>query len=240
MLDLERQQKILEYLEHNNSVTVSELAKIMFTSESTIRRDLNKLESYGRVKRTFGGVISTDAQVNGVPFALRSAKNIPEKKLIAEKALSFIHDGEVVFFDASSTVLQMIPLLAKNYRNIIAVTNGLHTALELSRLNIATYSTGGKLLNNASAFAGSEAVAYISNINIDVMFSSCRGYDEGILSDSSVDEVMVRKACLEHTKRSYFLIDHSKFGRRFFYTVATKETVDGVIILDDNERKKLL
>ena len=117
MLDIERHKQILAFLKENSGVKVSQLAKTFYVSEPTIRRDLNELEKQGKVKRTFGGVVLIDIQTKEIPLLLRVGENIPEKKLLAQKALEHIRDGNIVFFDASSTVLQMIPMLVPSFKN---------------------------------------------------------------------------------------------------------------------------
>ncbi|WP_019006720.1 DeoR family transcriptional regulator [Cohnella laeviribosi] len=51
----ERQQQILEWLNAEREVKISELKEAFGVTEMTIRRDLEKLEAAGNVKRTFGG-----------------------------------------------------------------------------------------------------------------------------------------------------------------------------------------
>lgn len=240
MLDIERQKQILSFLKENSGVKVSQLAKTFFVSEPTIRRDLNELEKQGKVKRTFGGVVLIDIQSKEIPLLLRAGENIPEKKLLAQKAVEHLHDGNIVFFDASSTVLQMIPLLSPAFKNITAVTNGMQTALELAKLNITTYCTGGKLLNTSGAFAGNDTDNYLRNVNADVMFASCRGFTDGILSDSSIEEAYVRKIMIAQSRRSYFLIDSSKTGKKFFHTIASEHNVTSVITLSEEERSNII
>ena len=43
MFNIEREDKIIEILKEKNSISVNDLAKILFTSTSTIRRDLTNL-----------------------------------------------------------------------------------------------------------------------------------------------------------------------------------------------------
>ena len=230
MFDLERQKEILDFLNEKTGVTISKLANLLHVSETTVRRDLNALQAQGKVKRTFGGVVLIDAQDREVPLMLRSGENLEEKKELARKAISFLKDGDVVFFDASSTVLQIVRQLGKEFKNIIAITNGLQTAVELAKSNITTFCTGGKLLNQSLAFAGVEAEKYINGINLDAAFMTCRGCCDGVFSDSSVEEAFIRQTVIKRATASYFIFDKSKLGKKFFYNIATENEVKGVII----------
>lgn len=54
MYQKERKQQILYLLQEKNEMTVSELSRLLFTSESSIRRDLQAMGLSGLVKRTHG------------------------------------------------------------------------------------------------------------------------------------------------------------------------------------------
>ena len=53
----ERQNEILKTLKENKSASVSELAKDLYVSEATIRRDLSEMKSMGLIERSHGGAL---------------------------------------------------------------------------------------------------------------------------------------------------------------------------------------
>ena len=53
----ERQTAILQALKENKSANVADLAKKLYVSEATIRRDLAQMESMGLIERTHGGAL---------------------------------------------------------------------------------------------------------------------------------------------------------------------------------------
>ena len=57
MLAIERKNEILAILQKEQRVLVSELSKRYDVTDETIRRDLEKLESEGYVKKTYGGAV---------------------------------------------------------------------------------------------------------------------------------------------------------------------------------------
>ena len=71
MLYTERHNQILRYLETHNSVTVQELAKSLYASPSTIRRDLSELESMGFLQRVHGGAVLTTGNNFDPPASIR-------------------------------------------------------------------------------------------------------------------------------------------------------------------------
>ena len=68
MLALERRNLILEKLQEEKRVVVSELSQLYNVSEETIRRDLDKLEKEGLATKSYGGaVINEDVGID-LPF----------------------------------------------------------------------------------------------------------------------------------------------------------------------------
>lgn len=148
---------------------------------------------------------------------------------MAAKAISKIREGSILFFDASSTILQLVPHLSK-FRNITVITNGPVTSMELAKLQIQTYCTGGKLLPDSLAYVGADAENFLRNINADAMFASCRGLsDDGLLTDSSLEESHIRKIMIQQSKKQYFILDSEKLHTTYFYTIAKSDQVTEII-----------
>ena len=57
MLAAERRQLILDRLQEDKKVVVSELSEQFAVSEETIRRDLDKFEKQGLVTKGYGGAV---------------------------------------------------------------------------------------------------------------------------------------------------------------------------------------
>ncbi len=103
----QRQAAILEYLQKQGKCSVEELAQYFDTTGTTIRKDLVILEHAGTVIRTYGGVV-LNKEESDPPIDHKTLINTHKKELIAEAAVSFIHDGDSIILDAGSTVLQMV------------------------------------------------------------------------------------------------------------------------------------
>ena len=58
MLTQERQDRIVEIVNEKSTVTVGELSEILEASESTVRRDLIRLDRIGLIKKVHGGATS--------------------------------------------------------------------------------------------------------------------------------------------------------------------------------------
>ena len=68
MLPIERRGEILQRLMIDGKVVVSELATKYDVTEETIRRDLEKLESDGYAKKTYGGAVRNDSLTVGQQY----------------------------------------------------------------------------------------------------------------------------------------------------------------------------
>ncbi len=231
--NIERQEEIVNFLEKHGSVSVNRLAETLYVSAPTIRRDLRILEQQGKVLRTHGGVVLRRTQDNEIPLILREEQNNASKKIIAQKACGYIHNGDVIFMDASSTVAYLIPLLSR-FKDIIVITNSPKTSLKLGEENIKNYCTGGLLLAHSVAYVGNETLNFISHINADLFFFSSRGYmDDGFISDSSIEESEVKKAMMSNADKTFYLCDSSKRQKKYMYNICRTEDI--YMVIDENE-----
>ena len=229
MFNLERQVEILAMLEKERSVSVNELATRLYVSPPTVRRDLDELEKQGKVKRTHGGVILCKAAETEIPLIWREEQNNESKKRIAERSAEYINDGDVIFLDASSTVSYLIPQLG-SFKDLIVITNSPKSSMRLGAANVKNYCTGGLLLNHSVAYVGADAEKFVSNINADKFFFSSRGYTEnGVISDSSVEEAALKRAMMKNAARSFYLCDSSKIGKKYMYNICEASDVEAII-----------
>lgn len=131
MLTLERQQEILSLIKQRKSVSVAELSKRFFIGEASIRRDLDKLEKKGLVKRTYGGAVLVSGLDSEIPLFIREEEQRGAKQLIGQLAASLVEDDQIIFMDSSSTVLSMAPYL-KGRQRLTVITNGAKAAVALA------------------------------------------------------------------------------------------------------------
>ena len=226
----DRYNQILEILRTRNNVTVNYLAKKLFVSPSTIRRDYQVLQSRGLLHHTYGKATLNFGEALGLPIELRR-RNMPAEKLkIGKKAVELVKDGDIIYIDASSTALCMVEHLEKfNYLTVI--TNGLNTLRQLEYFNkITVYSLGGLLTNNSMAFTGQLANENLSHLHIDKCFFSTTGISsDGRLLDAVEPEHLVLKTMLKQSKTKVYLCDGSKIGKTYLLQLCDISDVDYVI-----------
>ncbi len=229
MLIANRQEQILEILKKERSASVARLARELYASEPTIRRDLSLLEGKGYIKRVYGGAVIGGAPDREIPYEVRLSEQGGAKLLIARKAKEFVKKGDVVFLDGSSSAYHMAQMLC-DIEDILVVTSGARTAIALAERGVRVISTGGRMITKSYTYVGSHAEACVRGINADVLFFSCRGLsDDGEMSDISIEEINLRRAMMERAEKKILLCDSSKRGKKYVYSMGNIEEIDMVI-----------
>lgn len=224
----ERQEQILKLLNENGFMTVERLSELTYTSPSSIRRDLTKLQNMYFIKRTHGGAnILHSNQV--APLNNRLTQNTVAKRKIAKKAASLLCDGQVILLDGSSTAGFLIPYIA-THKDITLFTNNMITAINAINYDIKTHCIGGSSVNRSAVLSGPESYRIISEIHPDILFFSSYALDKnGVISDPTEEENYIRSLMLANVKQSVFLCDSEKFNRRSLYTLASLDDIDVAI-----------
>ena len=222
----ERQKELLDIINRSTYACVNELAKRTFTSPSSIRRDLARLQNLGLVKRSHGGVSLPEANGSVAGFYNRSTKNIKEKRLIAQKAASLLKDGQSILLDSSTTASFLLPYIAR-LDSPTVFTNNLEIALSAVKQGICTHCLGGCAINGSVSLGGAQVYKALSDISVDILFFSSQSLSkEGVISDSTEAENFVRFFMLERAKKTVFLCDSEKFDTESLYTLTTLDRVD--------------
>lgn len=224
-----RQQEILEYLKPLHFASIAEIADCVYTSQATVRRDVQALQEKGFVKSVYGGVVISEYANEAVPVSLRDGTNSARKEQIAAEAARLIPDNCTVIFDSSSTVRRICRHI-RNRSNLTVITSNLRVCQELKGSDIRVYCTGGSLLSRRECFAGHFAEEFMRSIKADMLFFSCQGLAEnGDISDSSEEEIALRKIMLENAKQRIFLCDSTKLGAVFPFTLCNTRDITKVI-----------
>lgn len=228
MLKNQRQTEILDMLSKEKFLSVNTLAERLYASLPTVRRDLTSLELAGLVKRCHGGVMLYEGKETS-PVYFRQGKNAQAKAKMGKVAASLVRTGDVIYADASSTVLHIADHLDKNSKCTV-ITNGLLAAKKFAELGATVYSTGGRLLTDSYAFVGHSSEESLDKYNADIMFFSAASLsDKGSISDWAEEECNMRVAMSKHAKVKVFMCDSSKFGTTSAFKLFSISKVDYVI-----------
>ena len=229
-MELENRKKdILDILYEKERVSVSELAGRLFVSEMTIRRDLKELEESGVLKRYRGGAVLT-VMSRKLPASKRFFLDEEDKKALGKQAAKYLKDNISVFIDSSSTCQYVIPYV-KNFENITIVTNSVNALLSATKNDIKCILIGGEYYSKDECFVGSLTEHFAEEFNVDVAFISSLGISEdGIISDTDLEQTMVRKAIIKHSSKNIFLFEKNKLNKKYLYTLYRISETDDVII----------
>lgn len=221
MLHEERRDLILQVLNEKKYTNVTELAEQLHFSESTIRRDLKKLEQERMVYCSHGGITSNIHPNLETPLQLRLATNRHTKSVIARRAAEMVEDNMIVMMDASTSVMEMIPYL-RGKKNLTIITCCLSTAIQVSELLDCTLiCTGGKYHAPVASLVGVSAEATIKNWFADIMFFSVHSIDaQNGLTDQGEEVAHMKSAMLSQSRKSVLLADSSKFGQTSSFRIA--------------------
>jgi DeoR/GlpR family transcriptional regulator of sugar metabolism len=230
MLAIERRNNILELVQEQKSVMVTDLGTRFNVTEETIRRDLEKLEKEGMIKRTYGGAVIKDSTQSDLPFKVRETKNMEGKMRIGAKVAEFIEDGDSIMLDSSSTALYVAKSI-KNKKRLTVITNCYNIVLELSgSKDFRIICTGGTLNANAMSFVGHSAENFVQGYNADKAIISCNGMDidKGI-TDSNEMEAEVKKSMAGASKQNFLAVDSTKFSKVSFIRLMDFNQVDYIV-----------
>ncbi len=229
MLALTRKNQIHEIILEQKSVTVSELAKKFSVTEETIRRDLKALEEAGVLTRTYGGAYIQNGVVNEIQLSIRETALVPNKQTIAKRCAGFIHNGDTIALDASTTAFHICDEI-KNKR-LTVLTDSLHIVNMLAEYgNIRLICTGGNYQDTYSSFMGDTAKQTICSYFVDKAFVSCRSVDmEHGATDSSEEIAAIRKLYIERANQVYLIADHTKFNKVSFVGLCGFDGITAVV-----------
>lgn len=229
MFKNERHQSILRILKERESVSVDYLAKTLYISASTVRRDLRILEAEGFLRYHYGNVCLVDESSKALPIELRKNEMRSAKWQIGKKAAELVNNGDVLFIDSSSTCLHLIEQL-NSFENLTVITSGLNALFLLKSMNIRTYCTGGKLLRNSMAFVGNLAEDAIEQFHVDKYFFSVSSLsNDGVLSDGGEPENRLHRLMLRQHCQKICLLDSSKIGTQSIFRVGTISQLDYIV-----------
>ncbi len=239
MLSIKRHEKILAIIQERKTVTSKELQKLVYVSHSTIIRDLTELEKMGLIKRIHGGasiVVPKDIESS---FNIRVKTNINEKSIISKSSTQFIENGSTIFIDSSSTLQTLIPYL-KNFKYLTVITNGMNSAMLLSKnTDVSIFFLGGQISGNSNSSMGCVTLNNLDNFNADLAILSTSGISGDIICEHSIEQAAVKKLMIKRAAKSILLCDSSKFGIKHQSTFASFNDID-YFITNEMPSKEIL
>lgn len=207
----------------NGAVSLRELARVVQTSEVTVRRDVRALEAEGLLDRRHGGAVLPGGFTRESGFPQKSQLATAEKTAIADLAAGLVSEGEAVVVGAGTTTQELARRLAR-VPGLTVVTNSLLVAQALAHANrVEVVMTGGTLRGSNYALVGSGAEQSLQGLRVSRAFLSGSGLTaERGLSTSNMLSASVDRALVQAASEVVVLADHTKLGTdTMFQTIPT-------------------
>jgi DeoR/GlpR family transcriptional regulator of sugar metabolism len=236
---LARRQLMAEAVMAEGTMRIEDLTERFGISLMTAHRDLDELVERGLLRKTRGVVSAAPTSLIESSDVYRSTRQAAEKCAIAEAAASFLEPGQAVFFDDSTTVLQLVPHLAARVP-LTAITNSitLMNALKGTR-DLTLLGLGGQFYNWCNAFMGPVTTTEIRRLRADRLFMSMSAITDGMTFHQSPEMVETKRAMFDSAAMRILLADHTKFERRALHAMCALDEFDAIVVDDGTPPRQI-
>lgn len=235
-----RQTLIRQILLEENEIRVIELAKRLNITPETLRKDLDEMEEQQMIIREHG-YARIQALRTELPIAYRSKENPEDKRKIMLRAIQEIKNGQVVFLDAGSTILQGIQAL-RSKKDLTLIVNSIPVALECLEMNFKVIFIGGTMMKNGLRTDGYFTQKMLDSIYIDVAILGSDGIkDSSGFTVFQLEEIGTRRHIINQSRKLVVVCDSHKFAIEPHYQFCRFDEVDILITnsLTDEQSKQV-
>ncbi len=228
----ERRKYIIDHIVKAGFVKVSELADTLGVTQTTIRKDLNYLESQGVLQRAHGSAIPPTQQIMDINLSAKKLINFEEKHKIAEKAASLIKSDDSILVASGSTITLFAEALKPKGRlNVVSIS--VNISAHLGDIpGITVMQVGGILYGNTLSVLGAEASNTIENLYCSKVFFGVDGIDLDYgLTCGTGEEASITQKMMQSSQTKIVLSDSSKVGKRGFARICEVGDID-ILITD--------
>jgi DeoR family glycerol-3-phosphate regulon repressor len=210
---LDRRSAIVDLIEQRGFMSIEALVVHFGVTPQTIRRDVNVLDTEGRLRRYHGGA-GLPSSIQNVGYPARQILHLEEKRRIAKAVAATIPDGASLFINIGTTTEEVARALV-DHRGLRVVTNNLHVASLLNKADDSqVIVAGGTVRKSDGGIVGEATLDLINQFRVDYGIIGISGIDhDGTLLDYDYSEVRVAQAIMRNARRVLLASDHSKFGR---------------------------
>jgi DeoR family fructose operon transcriptional repressor len=233
----ERRTLILEHLARDQMVKVVELSERFDVSEVSIRRDLDRLDRLGLLKRVHGGAVAIPSAALGQPHVAKMRHCIEEKERIGRAAAQMIRDGDRLIFDSGTTVLQIARNISGDLLNaghLTAITGSIPIVQELGPWKgIHLIVLGGIYLPDYEMIVGPQTIEHLNGLHADKVFLGTDGltFSHGVTT-ANLLEAEVDRSMVEAASEVIVVADSSKIGVIGLTTILPVTNIDKLITDD--------
>jgi DeoR/GlpR family transcriptional regulator of sugar metabolism len=227
---IQRQAAIRELLRKETSLGIPGLAEQFGVSEMTVRRDLDRLEEGGKVRRTHGGAVVSERMAFEFDFAARRRAHQAQKQAIAKRAVALVRPGQRLIIDSGTTGLELAcRLTAFDRLTVITPSLAVASALQFAK-GVETVLLGGIVRRGSPDLTGIVTETLLDLFAVDIAFQGADAIgNDGAMYTGDLRVANVDRAIRNRADRTFILADSSKIGRTALYRHGFVYEADGWI-----------
>ncbi|MHC3512226.1 DeoR/GlpR family DNA-binding transcription regulator [Streptococcus suis] len=209
---MERLDKIIQLVSLHERIDVNSLSEHLKVSKVTIRKDLDKLESRGLLRREHGYAVLN----SGDDLNIRMSFRHDVKKRIAKEAVKLVVDNETVMIESGSTCALLAEEICKTKRNVTIITNSYFIANYVRQYDSCQIILlGGEFQKDSQVTVGPLLQKMIRFFHVDKAFVGADGFDrEHGFTGKNLMRSEVVQYMSEVSERMIVLTDASKFSKK--------------------------
>ena len=227
----------MECLHERRIVSLKEIAVELGISEITVRRDFEKLENAGKLKRVQGGA-ALEEYIDNAELSMK--EKIPlhsqSKWVVAKRAAELVNEGDCVFLDSGTSVAQTIGFLVD--KKIIIVTNSQLVLRKVVNPKAAIHVIGGLFLPHHCMNVGPEAQEALGKFRFDAAIFGCVGVENNMSYITTMDTLHIKEIAFANSAKNILLIDSSKLGKPSYLKFKELDAFDKIICDAPPDSKK--
>ncbi|NQD98439.1 DeoR/GlpR family DNA-binding transcription regulator [Staphylococcus xylosus] len=211
--------EIESFIKENKTASIEELRQRFNVSINTIRRDINQLVDMNIVKKVYGGIEVIEESHKAVDYNKRNIENSNSKKIIGELAANEIEANDIIYIDTGTTTIHLLDYVDKHLTFTI-ITNSLDILNKASQFkNVTLFIIGEKYKPITRSFIGIDSNMLLEKFNINKSFMSATGVNiQNGLSNSEMEENLIKQYITSKATETFILADHSKMGKSTLLT----------------------
>ena len=214
----QREEIILNLIRNRGFASFRELEEKIATSPATLRRDLDRLDTTGQIRRVRGGARAIEetpgagrtALLGGVPFVENLGRNAVQKARIGAAAASLCQPGDAIIIDGGTTTLQMCRHLDE--LGLQVFTNSLHIVRALlDQPNTRVSVPAGSIFREQNIILSPYPDDGSAHFRATRMFLGAAGVGRHGVLQSDTLLLQAERRLFEQADELILMVDSSKF-----------------------------
>lgn len=226
----ERRKFISETISKQGFVQVAILAKTFNVTQTTIRKDLNYLESKGLLRRAYGSALPVEEQVMDIALKNKVLLCYDKKQRIGRRAAEMIGENDSIMISSGSTLAIFAEHIQPKGR-LNVVTSAVNISTKLGEVpGVTVLQIGGILYSNTLSATGNDAIQALRSVYCSKLFLGVDGIDINYgVSSGTVEEAELIVQMMKSSSRTIVLTDSTKFGRKGFGRICSVDKIHTLI-----------